>query len=126
MGWCRLGLASGAIATGLTYGATKHGVQHLDTLNIKARDSLNRRFEERNALRELNGKSHVDPDVMQSKMDARVRRAGNVSAGLGHVGKSGNYMFGEGKWGSKRAAISAGVGLVGGALAGSGINYLNN
>lgn len=87
------GTGAGVGALGLTYGATTFGARGIDNLASKVAGSKTTRMETRNAKK--------------------------VHNAMGKVQGVGNAMFGS----KKKMAASAAVGLMGGMLAGAGIDH---
>lgn len=113
------GAGAGVGALGLTYGATTFGARGIDTLASKAAGSKITRMQTRNEKRQASGKkSYMTELGLSEKREAILNRQVGIHSAMGRVQGVGDAMFGS----KKRIAASAAVGLMGGMLAGAGID----
>lgn len=113
------GAGAGVGALGLTYGATTFGARGVDNLATKVAGSKTTRMETRNEKKKALHKSHLSELGLQEKKEAVLKKQISVHNAMGRVQGAGSTMFGS----KKRMAASAAVGLMGGMLAGAGIDH---
>lgn len=114
-----IGAGAGLGAMGLTYGATTHGARGLSNLNQKSAGNKTIREQMRaDRLRE-SGKPHLSDATLQGIQDHRFDRADAFSGKMGKVNSLGTKAFGS----KKKMVGAATTGLMGGMLAGAGIDY---
>ncbi len=112
------GAAAGVGATGVAYGVGVHGAKHLGALNRNMAINFPMRDELRNQSRIDKGRKHFS----EADLAERAEKRGNIHVGIGkgidRVQNAGQYAFGSGR----RAAITGAAGLLGGMMAGAGID----
>lgn len=117
-GW---GLVAGASAMGAAYGAGVHGAKHLQNLNTSMVGKRQGKMYEDNVRRAAFGKRYHSDAALQTKALKMENRAAGINKMLGGVRAGGDFAFGSGK----RAIVSGATGLLGGMMAGAGIDHIN-
>jgi hypothetical protein len=114
------GAGAGIGAMGVTYGATMHGATGLEKLNYKAAGNKTVREITRAGKLQEKGKPHMSMATIKGMHDFRVAKADVFAGRMGSVRGFGNTMFGS----KGKMVGAAATGLMGGMLAGAGIDQL--
>lgn len=114
------GAGAGVGALGLTYGATTFGARGVDTLAAKSAGSKMTRMQTRNDKRMEAGKSHLTEFGLSEKREKILNRQIGIHSAMGRAQGVGSMIGGS----KKRMVASAATGLMGGMLAGAGIDHL--
>jgi hypothetical protein len=114
------GAGAGIGAMGVTYGATMHGAKGLATLNYKAAGNKTIREMTRADKLETKGKPSMSMSTIKGMHDFRQAKADVFAGRMGKVQGFGHTMFGS----KGKMVGAAATGLMGGMLAGAGIDQL--
>lgn len=114
-GW---GALAGAGAVGVAYGTSVHGAKHLASLNERMMLRGNDRIAAKNRKRADAHKPHLTEADLTQKLEMRNMNSQRFGYHMGNIQGAGDFMFG----GWKRAAVTAGAGLLGGMLVGGAID----
>lgn len=113
------GAAAGLGTAGLAYGATMHGARHLSALNYKVAGNKTVREQMRADKLQTKGKPFMGSAALEGMQEYRLDKADAFSGKMGKIQQFGGSMFGS----KKKMAASAAVGLMGGMLAGAGVDH---